>query len=618
MFNAIRAAIHPLYLLLFAVLITLAGGAAALIGAQFAYANRAFPGVRLQGTDVSGLPPETIMLVAQSKGMPFRAPLITLRVGEQSVTLRLADLGMDVDPAATIDAVLSVGRSGDLAQRIAAQAQAWWSGADVAPVVRFEEPVVERLLAALADETRRDPRNAAIQFDGGAAREVAAENGAALDTAGAMSLIRGALATGKPAELTLPVAAIPPRVASAASAAADAARITGQDLVLSIPRWAGDGSPLDPVESLRIRGADLATYLSVSEVADAGASQLAVRLDRDRLRPMVEPLAAAVNQAAENARFEFDDATASLRLLSPGRDQRALDVDATLAAVEAALNDGGSEHRATAVVSVTPAPVPAAATAQQLGITGLITQATTYFKGSSAPRLANIKVAAARFHGVTVPPGETFSFNQFLGEVSTEEGFEEGLIIVGDRTLKGVGGGVCQVSTTAYQAALRAGFPIQERYPHGYRVSYYERGMGPGFDAAVFSPIVDMKFVNDTAGHLLVETYYDAARATLTFKFYGAPDGRQVAFTQPEIANVAPHGPDIYEPAPEGEVPAGKAKQVEYAVDGATIVFHRQVTRDGQLLIDERVVSKYAPWQARFQFGPEFTPPEGAEIAAQP
>jgi vancomycin resistance protein YoaR len=174
------------------------------------------------------------------------------------------------------------------------------------------------------------------------------------------------------------------------------------------------------------------------------------------------------------------------------------------------------------------------------------------------------------------------------------------------------------VSTTAFQAALRAGFPIVERYPHGYRVSYYERGMGPGFDAAVFSPVVDMKFVNDSPGHLLIETYYDQARATLTFKFYGAPDGRQVSFSEPEVTKVVPHGPDIYEPDTEGKVPEGKAKQVEFAVDGATIIFQRVVTRDGQALIDERVVSKYAPWQARYQFGPGFTPPEGAEVVVKP
>jgi len=211
-----------------------------------------------------------------------------------------------------------------------------------------------------------------------------------------------------------------------------------------------------------------------------------------------------------------------------------------------------------------------------------------------------------------------FSFNEFLGEVSEASGFTEGLIIVGNRTVKGIGGGVCQVSTTAYQAALRAGFPILERYPHGYRVSYYERGMGAGFDAAVFTPWADLKFRNDTAAYLLIETIFNQSQATLTFRFYGTPDDRQVIISPSTITDVVPHGPDVYEPDPEKTVPPGRVKQVEFAVDGATVWFTRQVIRDGQTLIDERVVSRYVPWQNVFYYGEGFKPPEGAIVKPAP
>lgn len=177
-----------------------------------------------------------------------------------------------------------------------------------------------------------------------------------------------------------------------------------------------------------------------------------------------------------------------------------------------------------------------------------------------------------------------------------------------------MGGGVCQVSTTAYQAALKAGFTIKERLPHGYRVGYYERGMGPGLDATVFEPYVDLKFVNDTAAHILIETYYDGANATLTFKFYGAPDNREVTFTKPVISNIIKHAPDIYEPDPEGKVPPKTAKQVDYAVDGATISLERIVKKDGKVIQTDKLVSRYVPWQAVFRYGPGFVPPEGAIV----
>jgi len=625
MLGLIQAIIRPAYLILSTLVVSLIGSLIALVGLQVAYADRVFPGVRFQGVDLSGKRAEEVFQLAQAAAASLRAPLVTLRMSDRSVTLRASDLGLNIDPAATTERAMRIGRADDLAERVLTQIQTWWAGAEIAPVALMDEGVLNRVLSQLAEEAEVSPRDAGVSFEGGVVREIPAQTGLALDTNRASRLIRVALATGKPLDLALPTIPVMPRVLSAANAASIAAQAASADLVVMAPRWNDRGEPIEPVEAFRILRADIPNYLIFEEIsATLGTTlsltqtELSVTLNRARLRPMIEPLAAAVNETPENARFVFDDATRALKPLSRGRDQRILNVEATLDAIAAALRSNELEHRVMLVVNATPPPIPATATAQDLGITELITQATTFFKGSSSARLANIRVAAARFHGVVVPPQSTFSFNRFLGTVSTDEGFEEGLIIVGDRTIKGVGGGVCQVSTTAYQAALRAGFPIVERYPHGYRVSYYERGMGPGFDAAVFSPLVDMKFFNDTDAHLLIETYFDQARATLTFKFYGRRDGREVSFSEPVIENLVPHGPDIYEPDPEGKLGEGKVRQVEYAVDGATITVRRTVTRAGQTLINERIVSKYQPWQAVYQFGPGFTPPEGAIVKTKP
>lgn len=625
MIGLIQTIIRPAYLILSTLVVSLIGSLIALVSLQVAYADRVFPGVRFQGVDLSGKRAEEVFQIAQASNEMLRAPLVTLRMGDRSVTLRPSDLGLNVDPAATTQRAMQIGRTGDPAERMLTRIETWWAGAEIAPVALMDEGALNRLLAQLAEEIAISPRNASVAFEGGVVREVSPQAGIALDVDRAARLIRVALTAGKPVDLAVPAIATPPRVLSAANAAAIAARAASADLVVMAPRWNDKGEPIQPVEAFRIARADIPGFLIFEEIsATIGATlsltqtELSANLNRARLRPMIESLAAAVNETYENARFVFNEATRTLSPLSKGRDQRILNVEATLDAISETLRSNEPEHRVMLVVNTTPPPIPATSTSQDLGITELITQATTYFKGSSSARLANIRVAAARFHGVIVPPQSTFSFNRFLGTVSADEGFEEGLIIVGDRTIKGVGGGVCQVSTTAYQAALRAGFPIVERYPHGYRVSYYERGMGPGFDAAVFSPLVDLKFFNDTDAHLLIETYFDQARATLTFKFYGTRDGREVSFSKPVIENVVPHGPDIYEPDPEGKLGEGKVRQVDYAVDGATITVQRIVTRAGQTLINERIVSKYQPWQAVYQFGPGFTPPEGAIVRTQP
>ncbi|PJF47318.1 MAG: hypothetical protein CUN48_09310 [Candidatus Thermofonsia Clade 3 bacterium] len=607
----LRSLFRPLYLLFAMLVVGLAYGVGALAYHHIYYQNRVFPGVHLQGIDLSGMTPEEVFAVAQLQSQYFHLPAIRVQAAEQQYVFRPADFGIGLDPAETVRVALSVGRQGDLLTQIRQRFQAWWRGIDVSPVVRVDGGEIMHIVRQVAEQTERPAIDARLEFEGGVPRASPSQVGRELDEAMAVQLIRSAALMHRPTDIVLPYRTLEPKVASVAAVADAIARMVSDDLVVMAPRWDEAGNPLPPLEAFRIRKADLLDFVLIEQPPNDPAN-ITVRMRRDKLRALVEPLGKAVAQKAQNARFAFNPSTGQLRAIAPSRDARTLDVEATLDALEAAMH---SAHRVvTLVVNTTPAAVPATATAQDLGITQLITQATTYFKGSSTARLNNVKVAAARFNGVVIPPGAVFSFNEYLGDVSEKEGFQEGLIIVGNRTVKGVGGGVCQVSTTAYQAALRAGFPIIERYPHGYRVSYYERGMGPGFDASVFSPYADLKFINDTNAHLLIETIYDPARVTLTFKFYGTPDGRQVTISSATITDVVPHGPDIYERDTEGEVPPGQAKQVDYAVDGATVFFTRVVTRNGETLINERVVSKYVPWQAVYRYGPDFTPPEGAVV----
>jgi vancomycin resistance protein YoaR len=609
----LSALFRPIYLLLAAVVIGVGCVAGALGYHHVSFQGRAFPGVRLQGIDLSGMSPEEIFFVAQSQADYFHSPAVTLRADEQTFVYRPADFGVGLDPAETTRAALAIGREGDLQAQFRQRFEAWWQGTDVSPIVRLDDEEAAHVIKQVASQTERAPSDARVLFENNTAREIPAQIGRELDQGAALRLVRAAITSNRQANIALPYKTLAPRVPSASAAAQEIATMIGNDLIVLAPRWDERGNALAAEEAFRIRSADLPDFVLVEETVQDGATNVSVRMKREKLRGLIEPLSKAMAQAPQNARFTFDDATSKLVNTGPSKDGRALNVEATLNALEAAART--TDQRAvTLAVDVTPAPVPATATAQDLGITQLITQATTYFKGSGAPRLANVKVAAARFNGVVIPPGGVFSFNEYLGDVSEKDGFEVGLIIVGNRTVKGVGGGVCQVSTTAYQAALRAGFPILERYPHGYRVKYYENGMGAGFDAAVFSPTADFKFRNDSPGHLIIETYYDPARVTLTFKLYGTADGRQVNISSSTITNVTPHGPDIYERDTDNEIAAGKAKQVDYAVDGATVSFTRQVTRNGETLINEKVTSKYVPWQNVFRFGEGFAPPEGAIV----
>jgi vancomycin resistance protein YoaR len=254
-------------------------------------------------------------------------------------------------------------------------------------------------------------------------------------------------------------------------------------------------------------------------------------------------------------------------------------------------------------------------TAEQLGITGLVSSETSYFYGSSAERIQNIQAAAARFHGVLVAPGETFSMGDALGDVSLDNGFAEALIIYGGRTIKGVGGGVCQVSTTLFRTVFFGGYPVVERYSHAYRVSYYEQSSSgavdsnlAGLDATVYFPLVDFKFTNDTPYWLLMETYVSAEARTLTWKMYSTSDGRSVTWETT--------GPQDVVPAPEprfeesDELKAGQIRQVDWAANGADVAVTRTVWKNGAVYFSDEFKTHYEPWRAVCEVAPGTEDPE--------
>lgn len=163
-----------------------------------------------------------------------------------------------------------------------------------------------------------------------------------------------------------------------------------------------------------------------------------------------------------------------------------------------------------------------------LGITALLAKGVSNFSGSPPSRIHNIKIGAAKFNGVLIKPKQEFSFNDILGEIGPEQGYEPELVIKKDKTIPEYGGGLCQVSTTSFRAAVNAGLEITQRYPHAFPVKYYNP---QGFDATIYPPFPDLRFINNTPGYILIQTKitgYD-----LIFEFYGTNDNRRVEIDGP-------------------------------------------------------------------------------------
>ncbi|MDO8460843.1 MAG: VanW family protein [bacterium] len=239
--------------------------------------------------------------------------------------------------------------------------------------------------------------------------------------------------------------------------------------------------------------------------------------------------------------------------------------------------------------------------ANTLGIKELIGSGTSLFQGSIQNRIYNITLAQSRLNGILVAPNEEFSFDKALGDVSAFTGYLQAYVIQNGRTVLGDGGGVCQVSTTFFRALLNAGLPITERNAHAYRVGYYEQDSPPGFDATIYVPSVDLKFKNDTGNHILIQTEIDPVFQRLTFSLYGTKDGREVTISKPVITNQRPAPEPLYQDDPT--LPKGTVKQVDFAAAGANVYFTRKVTKNNKIIISDKFVSNFKPWQAVYLRG---------------
>lgn len=163
-----------------------------------------------------------------------------------------------------------------------------------------------------------------------------------------------------------------------------------------------------------------------------------------------------------------------------------------------------------------------------LGINALIGKGDSDYGKSPTSRINNIKIGMAKFNGIIIKPDEEFSFNNLLGEVDDKNGYQAELVIKSGELVREFGGGLCQVSTTVFRAAIMAGFPITERRSHSFPVQYYNP---QGFDSTIYPGVIDLKFINNTPNHILIQTKVIGSH--LSVEIYGSDDGRKVSMEGP-------------------------------------------------------------------------------------
>lgn len=573
-----------------------------VIGYQLVYAGRIFPGVSVAGVDLSGLPPgDAALKLSQTLSYPITGKVL-FRDGDQVWVASPAELGMVFDASASAVAAYEHGRKGGLFSALSGQVSARGLGADVPPVIVFDQRVAYTYLQGIGSQVNQSVVEATLRLEGTNVVSEPGRLGRALNLDATLVYLAGQLQSFRDGEVPLVIQETAPNLLDVSSQADVARRILSQPLTISLPNYR-QGDPGPWTFDITV----LANMLAVDVVNNNGVMEMRVGLDDEALRQTLGDLKVLADRNPQNARFVFNDGTGQIEPISASAIGRVMDVEASITAINEALLRG--EHNVNLIVAEQTPAVQDTAIGTDLGVVQLVAEQTTYFYGSSEARIQNIVTAAAEYHGLLVAPGETFSMGSVLGDVSLENGYAEALIIYGGRTIKGVGGGVCQVSTTLFRTVFMAGFPVVERYSHAYRVSYYEMDASgsvdtkyAGLDATVYFPLVDFKFKNDTPHWMLMETYVNVSARTLTWKIYSTSDGRNVTWETTGPLNTVAAPEPVFEENPE--LDANQIKQVDYAAEGADVTVTRTVWKDGLVYFTDEFHTHYEPWAAICQYGP--------------
>ena len=575
---------------------------------QGQYAGKIYPGVRVLDLDLSGKTQEEARKLLDDHVQAFVAQPLVLKWNGKEWRPSAEQVGLRVDAGSTVNEAFAVGRNADFFGNVEQQWQSSQTGYKVPLNVQLSEPALQEYLStAVATETDQELFEGDVRLNGTEVVALPGKEGRRLDVYGTIVAAREHLAKLEAgAVIDLPVQVTQPAVN--ADEVEQVRNLLTVRVSSPITATAADKRfTLDPQALVR--------FTTIERNPDRTAPQhVTLGWNDHELKVLADRWATEAARSPQNAKFDWQNGAVSVVRESI----EGLEVEP--AGVITAIKEHADklEGREFAMPGKVITPTVSSIDIGALGIKEEIASGTSTFKGSSPERATNIKVAADLLNGTVVPPGGTFSFLQTMGGIDETHGFVPGYVIAAERTQLGVGGGVCQVSTTMFRAAFWSGLDITERNQHSYRVGWYEANGEPvGFDAAVFDPGVDLKFVNTTPGYILIKagTTADALVVTL----YGTKLPGEVKLEGPAISDRVPAPADVYEVDPR--LPKGTKKQVETARGGLSTVITRRIIVPGQPDKVDEFHSRYQAWPNWYVVASESQVPGGArrpEVAPTP
>jgi vancomycin resistance protein YoaR len=490
------------------------------------YSDRIYPAVVVGDVNVGGLTTAEAESVLTERAADLEQGTIAFTYNGMTWTPALSDLGATVNLEKSIAAAEHLGRGGDAASRLEFTGEILRSDQVVPLQTQVDMAILNAWFDRVDSQINNPAVNAQIVVDGTNVSISPDATGIVVDRKAATAQILSTLATLEPMRSELPVAVDQPEIM-----VSDLEQVKF-DVQTAIAKPVRIGFE---EKAWRIDGSTLSSYLTVETVLEDGAPRAVLSMDTERLAADLRTqFVPEVNREPVNARIGWNDEKGRVVALDPSVTGVTLKATAFAEAVAASYL---GDHGTVKIPVVITRPTIDAENLAALNINARLGHGDSNFAGGAWGRDQNIYVATDLLNGTLVPPGGEFSFNQAIGEITADKGYQEAAVVVAEEVGRDIGGGVCQVSTTIFRAAIYAGMPITEWHPHTYRLTNYERdGWGPGFDASILQnewqtpdQWADFRFENFTDGWLLVEAY--TADVYVNVNIYGQETGRSVDVT---------------------------------------------------------------------------------------
>jgi vancomycin resistance protein YoaR len=563
--------------------------------------GRIHPGVTIGGVSVGGMGESEARTVLEREIGPRLKLAVTVAYESRRWTVAPSRVDALFDVQAAAESAFAVGRSGGLGTRIAQRFGAWF-GREQLPVAAKAD---DKKLASVLVEMRRSvdipAADASVAVNGTDVTRSAAKPGLTVRTDRLRAqLLAAFLSQQRIVRLLVGYAPVSVTDEDARQAYDDAKRMVAGDVKLTfeqqswtvpasrVGRWvAFRAVPWSPDASASAV-ASLATASSETSSAETSATGqpgrrmvLVAYVDAKGVSATIEPLVKGVGKPARDARFDVGGKSVSV---VPGQVGIGIDVAKLATQLDTALRGTGQRTFPMALAQTQPRITTQQA--QAMGIKELISSYSTDYDAGNAPRVNNIHTLARALDGKLVPPGGEFSFNGAVGERTAEKGYREAPAIVNGKLVPQLGGGICQIGTTFFNAVFFSGFPVLERTNHSFYISHYPKGR----DCTVSWGGPDFRWRNDSKNWVLIHTSYDSG--SITISLYGTDPGYKVAYTTgPFTAGRAFQV--IKQPDPT--LPLGKTVVSDPGVDGRKVVVIRTVTLNGAVVRKDTFVSVYQP-----------------------